>query len=372
MVPSVDACLFFSKKGLYPVGQGGGEISAHLLLDALARQGVAVEAHGALNWSHKDELLGAIKAAGLKPAVDETKGRRAVTYQAPYPVRLHDLADFGASCQERLSEPDRAVVLLQAEGWPELVSPVKRSGRGCVVFIHNAAEIEAIVPDQEASIDVLAAPSAYLAELLREKTGRPVMIVPAPIARPIMNIETEPATRPFITFINPIEIKGRDVFFALARDMLDEKFLVVENWGVHPLTRRVLAAYPNVTSWPRQTDMTLVWEQTRLLIVPSQVPEAFGRVAAEAQVEGIPVVANRLGGLIEAVGDGGLLVDDFSDPGAWVRAISRVINDRDLYQELSAKARCHPDRFEPASVADCFRRELAPLLVLGEKSRKGP
>jgi len=251
------------------------------------------------------------------------------------------------------------VVLLQAEGWPELVGPVRRSGRRGVVFIRNAAEIEAIVPEIEASIDVLAAPSAYLAGRIREKTGRPVMVVPSPIARPNRTIETEPATRPFITYINPIQIKGRDVFFALARDMLDEKFLVVENWGVHPLTRQVLAAYPNVTSWPRQSDMTPVWERTRLLIVPSQVPEAFGRVAPEAQVEGIPVIASRLGGLIEAVGDGGVLVEDYADPRAWVHIIDRVIDDQSFYEKLSDKARRHPARFEPTGVADRFRRELA-------------
>jgi len=364
MVPTVDACLFFSQKGLYPVGQGGGEISAHLLLEALARQGVTVEAHGAVNWSQKDELLTAIQGAGLEPTVDETEGRRAVTYQAPYPVRLHDQGEYFNSCLERLAESDQTVVLLQAEGWPELVGPVRRSGRRSVVFIRNAAEVEAIVPAREDSLDVLAAPSAWLAKHLQEKTTRPVMVVPSPIARPGRLIETEPATRPFITYINPIQIKGRDVFFALARDMLDEKFLVVENWGVHPLTRQVLAAYPNVTSWPRQTDMTVVWAQTRLLIVPSQVPEAFGRVAPEAQVEGIPVIASRLGGLIEAVGDGGVLVEDYADPRAWVHTIDRVIDDRGLYQKLSDKARRHPTRFEPAGVADRFWRELASRLTV--------
>ncbi len=357
------AVLFFSAKPLHPLGQGGGEISAHLLLDALFRQGVAVEAHGSLDWSRKDDFQDALDRAGLKPDRDETPDRRALTYEAPYPVRLHDSADFFASRQERLSRPDPAVVLLQAEGWPELVGPVKRSGRRSVVFVHNAAEVEAIAPEMEDSLDVLAAPSAWLAGRIRQKTDRPMLIVPSPIAPPTRIIETPPETRPFITFINPIQIKGRDIFFALARDLLDEKFLVVENWGVHPLTRQVLAAYPNVTSWPRQSDMTLVWRKTRLLIVPSQVPEAFGRVAPEAQLQGIPVIASRHGGLPEAVGDGGLLVEDFTGEKAWVRAIRRVLDDRDLYDTLSAKARRRPVKFEPDGVAARFWRELETLVA---------
>jgi glycosyltransferase involved in cell wall biosynthesis len=357
------AVLFFSAKPLHPVGQGGGEISAHLLLEALFRRGLAVEAHGALDWSKKDDFQAVLAGAGLKPALDETPGGRALTYEAPYPVRLHDSAGFFVSCRERLSESDPAGVLLQAEGWPELVGPVRRAGRQSVVFIRNAAEVEAILPELEAFLDVLAAPSAWLAGRIRETTNRPVLVVPSPIAPPDRTIETPPAGRPFITFINPIQIKGRDVFFALARDLLDEKFLVVENWGVHPLTRQVLAAYPNITSWPRQSDMTKVWEQTRLLIVPSQVPEAFGRVAPEAQLHGIPVLASRSGGLPEAVGEGGLLIENFDDPGAWVRAIRRVLDDRDLYDSLSARARRHPDRFEPAGVAERFWRGLEPLLV---------
>jgi glycosyltransferase involved in cell wall biosynthesis len=353
------AAIFFSAKPLYPLGQGGGEISAHLLLDALFRQGVKVEAHGSLDWSRVNDFQKDLELAGLKPVLDEAPDRRALTYAPPYPVLLHDSASFVDACLERLAEADRAVVLLQAEGWPELVGPVKASGRRSVVFIRNAAEIEAIVPELEDSLDVLAAPSQYLAGRIRQKTGRPVMVVPSPIAPLTRIIDTPPATRPFITFINPIQIKGRDVFFELARDLLDEKFLVVENWGVHPLTRQVLAAYPNVTLWPRQTDMTLVWEKTRLLIVPSQVPEAFGRVAPEAQSQKIPVIASRFGGLPEAVGDGGLLVEDFSDSKAWVRAIRRVLDDRDFYENLSARARRRPDRFEPQRVARAFRDDLA-------------
>jgi glycosyltransferase involved in cell wall biosynthesis len=46
-----------------------------------------------------------------------------------------------------------------------------------------------------------------------------------------------------------------------------------------------------------------IYEQIDLLLVPSQWPEPFGRVAVEAQDAGIPVLVSDKGGIIEAVPD---------------------------------------------------------------------
>lgn len=62
-----------------------------------------------------------------------------------------------------------------------------------------------------------------------------------------------------------------------------------------------------------------------LLAVPSRY-EAFGRVAAEAMLGGVPVVASAVDGLPEVVGDAGVLVPP-DRPEALAEAIVRLLSD---------------------------------------------
>jgi glycosyltransferase involved in cell wall biosynthesis len=75
----------------------------------------------------------------------------------------------------------------------------------------------------------------------------------------------------------------------------------------------------------------------RVVVVPSHVAEAGGRVALEAMAAGTPVVAYPSGGLAEYVGDtgGGVLVSQ--EPRSLADASLRVSNDRDLWAALSSR-----------------------------------
>ena len=55
--------------------------------------------------------------------------------------------------------------------------------------------------------------------------------------------------------------------------------------------------------------------------------EGFGIVFIEAQAAGSPVVGSRHGGAPEAIGDGGLIVDDEDDPETVADALTEVITD---------------------------------------------
>src|SRR5690606_23489774 len=50
-----------------------------------------------------------------------------------------------------------------------------------------------------------------------------------------------------------------------------------------------------------------IYRLTRALLVPSLVRESFGRVAAEALANGIPVLASDRGALPETLGDAGFV-----------------------------------------------------------------
>jgi D-inositol-3-phosphate glycosyltransferase len=74
------------------------------------------------------------------------------------------------------------------------------------------------------------------------------------------------------------------------------------------------------------------------LLVPSH-SETYGLVTLEAAASGVPVVAARTAGLVDAVIDGrtGILVDS-RDPSEWARAITSLLSDPDRIARLSASA----------------------------------
>ena len=68
------------------------------------------------------------------------------------------------------------------------------------------------------------------------------------------------------------------------------------------------AGAANITWHRRVLDMRPIYKQTRLLLVPSQWKEAWGRVVVEAQFSGIPEIASDVGGLAQNVSDAGRLL----------------------------------------------------------------
>jgi glycosyltransferase involved in cell wall biosynthesis len=89
-----------------------------------------------------------------------------------------------------------------------------------------------------------------------------------------------------------------------------------------------------------------------LLAVPS-LAEPFGTVAAEAAARGVPVVASAVGGLVEVVGDGGILVPP-GDPGALAEAVGQLLDDPDRRRRLGEQARTGAHRFDPTTATEAM------------------
>jgi glycosyltransferase involved in cell wall biosynthesis len=160
--------------------------------------------------------------------------------------------------------------------------------------------------------------------------------------------------------INPVGVKGIDTLLAIAAQLPDEPFLLVESWKLGDKALQQLnaqlASLPNVRFQTRLADMREIYRQTRLLLVPSLWEEGFGMVAIEAQSCRIPVIASARGGLVESVGDGGLLIKDYRNVERWLEAIRRELGDQDTYATLSEQAYRHAAsaQFSPVQLATQF------------------
>jgi glycosyltransferase involved in cell wall biosynthesis len=115
-----------------------------------------------------------------------------------------------------------------------------------------------------------------------------------------------------------------------------------------------------------ETRLSALYNAADLFVMPTVRDEMFGMAALEAESCGRPVVASRLGGLVEAVGpDCGLFVDP-DDPAALADALGSLIDDPDLRDRLGAAGPTHARRFEWSKIAQEY---LAIYERLGQATR---
>ena len=130
--------------------------------------------------------------------------------------------------------------------------------------------------------------------------------------------------------------KGDNMITALATEMPDLQFVIMGR-RYHPEVERA-----NVTCLGGTEDLERFYGEISLLLVPSVIPEGFSRVILEASMNSIPVIANKAGGISEALGASGILID--IDPSQaemvhkYASAITDLLSDPDTYEEYSRKA----------------------------------
>lgn len=130
----------------------------------------------------------------------------------------------------------------------------------------------------------------------------------------------------YITMINPDVFKGVTVLASIARycqkERPDWKFLVVNSRAVFEDVIKELHTFgnsddrpfkdiklDNVESMPSTGDVRQIYAATKAMLVPSLAYESWGRVASEAMLNGIPVLGHNIGGIPEAIGQGGITID---------------------------------------------------------------
>lgn len=154
-----------------------------------------------------------------------------------------------------------------------------------------------------------------------------------------------------ILFVNPIKSKGIEIIINLAKTFSSEKFIIYENWRkTHKKYEEEIKQLNNVMLKDITSNPAEIYANKKLLLFPSQAPEGFGRCIVEANFNGIPVIASKVGGITEAAGVAQILIDDYTNINEWEKALSNVLNDTDYYKTLVKYAYINSERFDRQEV----------------------
>ncbi len=88
-----------------------------------------------------------------------------------------------------------------------------------------------------------------------------------------------------------------------------------------------------------QREIPAILSHLDLLVLATTTHEAFGRVIVEAQASGVPVIATRVGGVVDIIEDEktGLLIPP-ADPGGMAEAVIKIYKDKELAKYLAENA----------------------------------
>ncbi|WEJ13840.1 glycosyltransferase (plasmid) [Sinorhizobium sp. K101] len=350
--------LFAGGNGYYPEFSGGVQSSTHHLVQQLRDRGHEA---GVLASLFGDGFFGfkarvKLKLSGGPGVLDNFPGYPVVRAWHPW--------EAAAFAVQKL-QPDVAVVQCHKSvpiGKALQVHNVPR-----VVYLRNVEFHELAGDLRELTSALYIANSEFTAGAYKRKFGMDSVVIP-----PTINPDRTQSTREYVTFINPYKEKGFELAVQIAERCPDIPFLFLESWKLADDHRaeieKIIAPLKNVRLENRTSDMKAIYGRTKILLAPSKWEEAWGRVASEAHCSGIPVVGSSRGGLPEAIGEGGIILDYDAPLEEWTGAIRKLWSDDAEYQRLSAAA----SKFAERPLMQPARQFAAFLEVLERAAQSRP
>jgi glycosyltransferase involved in cell wall biosynthesis len=243
-----------------------------------------------------------------------------------------------------------------------------------VVFgLHNFAYEKA--GDLFRHVDAVRVASKFAQEHYRRAINLDSTVIPGPWDW--SRIRCEKIDRRYLTFVNPSPQKGVFVFVRIATELArlrpDIPLLVVESRAKAPWMAKTgldLSGLKNLHMMENTPDPRDFYRISKVVLMPSLWRETFGRVAAEALMNGIPVLAVCRGGLSEVLADAGFLFDipDKYTPNSrevptaeelapWIETIIRLWDDKGFYDCESARCAA-AENWRPEKLAPQFEEFL--------------
>jgi glycosyltransferase involved in cell wall biosynthesis len=267
------------------------------------------------------------------------------------------------------------VVLTYGGDWlaVEVMHSCRRQGAKIVFWLRNFAYKGARLFDLT---DGILVPSRFSAEHYRSSLGISCTPIRSPLdwsrLRCVPESSRHSESACYVTFVNPQPAKGVFVFARIAHELArrrpDIPLLVVEGRGTSDWLARTGADFRGITSLHRMAntpDPRDFYRVSRLVLMPSLWWESFGRVAAEAMLNGIPVLGSRRGALPEVLADAGFLFDvpdrytpqtrivpTAEEVAPWVETIIRLWDDEPFYEQESRRCLHAAETWRPDRIAD--------------------
>ena len=241
---------------------------------------------------------------------------RAAVARAPAPRLVLAQSMVAPTAINALSEPVPVAYFLRDvaywDQWPNNESGVRRLAK-CAYQMALAPFVALFRRENRKAMkraDLLVANSSFMAERIREASMRDALVVfpRTPVAAaPLPPGET-------VGMAGDGADKGGAIVRALAKRFPEVRF------RIHSRAATLDDVPPNVSAAPWERDPARLYQGLRLMLVPSQVAEAYGRVALEAQGFGVPVLVSAVGGLPENVPGSLWRVGDYRSAEAWISA----------------------------------------------------
>lgn len=359
--------LFANGRPTPPITFGGDSVSVGILLNYLHKNGYNVNAFGCLNpeysTRHNTHSTPEIKSILTRMKVEykyvwdwshfQIKKfnnhrylaiKKSIEYSSPYYCKMVRNEFFLEELESFLKQNPPDVIITQADFSSEIILLAKRFNIPVILLIqdmetYNFINIETANSYNKCTVLFISkAVSDRFSPHCKTKKGiwyHPVIVNEG--------YKTKKQGK-HITIVNPILIKGGATFKKITEHFKNEKFLSVTNWYDSSRDGIDFSNSKNISVVKRQDNMDKIYKKTKLLLVPSLWHEAFGRVSIEAGAFGIPTVASNSGGLKEAVGKGGIIIDDFINIDKWISAINIVLR-KNSYRKFSRLAYLNAKKF---------------------------
>jgi len=364
--PMLSRRILFASTHGYVDPSSGAALATRDILELLAARGADCRAFcaGTLDYQDQTPLASVLVPLGVevRPAFASLSGggeaevfdldlegvkvgllptRSSLPDRSPDAAESRVFLDLAGQVLDRF-RPD---VMLTYGGHPanlDLMARARRRGVAVVFHLHNFG-----YPDRRAFAHASAVlvPSEFSRRHHAERLGLDCEAIPYPLRRDrVMAADPDPR---FLTFVNPQPAKGLAVFARIASELdrlrPDIPILVVEGRGTSgglADSGLDLSGLKNLNRMANTPDPRHFYRVSRAVLMPSLWDESFGRVAAEALANGIPVLASDRGALPEVLGGAGFtfpipsrctpasgLVPTAEEVAPWVEAIIRLWDD---------------------------------------------
>jgi glycosyltransferase involved in cell wall biosynthesis len=277
-------------------------------------------------WQAKTRSRAAARAA-VRASLARRPADVVLTQLHAAPGVTDAAAETGAACVQLL--PSYEPLCKYAFLGGSTCRPAGGCGACDAARARSPAERRALVRSRAAHERALAqaaaliAPSEFVADAYRRWCGRSPLV-----AHPIASVPSRVPPRPdgpaVLAAARWKEHKGLELLVPIAE--VSGRELVVAGPG---LPRRVSSrlrslGHVRLVSY-RPIDRLL--DGAGAVLVPSQWPEPFGRIAFEGLAAGVPTLASATGGLPELVPEA-QLVHAFREPQAWAEALGALAGTR--------------------------------------------